>query len=168
MERWVEHYSELYSRKNAVTEDALDPIECLPELEELDSKPTIEELSKALDSLSAGKAPGNDSIPAEVLKYCKETLINELHEILCLYWQEGEVLQDMRDANIITLYKNKRERSDCNNYRIISLLSITGKAFARVVLKRLQVIAERIYPESQCGFRANRSTIDMVFSLGQL
>jgi len=37
-----------------------------------------------------------------------------------------------------------------------------------VVLKRLQVIAERIYPESQCGFRANRSTIDMVFSLRQL
>ncbi|ROT60751.1 hypothetical protein C7M84_021675 [Penaeus vannamei] len=166
MERWVEHYSELYSRENAVTEDALDAIECLPELEELDSEPTIEELSKALDSLSAGKAPGNDGIPAEVLKCCKETLINELHEILCLCWREGEVPQDMRDANIITLYKNKGERSDCNNYRGISLLSITGKA--RVVLKRLQVIAERIYPESQCGFRANRSTIDMVFSLRQL
>jgi len=86
MERWVEHYSELYSRENAVTEDALDAIECLPELEELDSEPTIKELSKALDSLSAGKAPGNDGIPAEVLKCCKETLINELHEILCLCW----------------------------------------------------------------------------------
>lgn len=64
MERCVEHYSELYSKENAVTEDALDAIECLPELEELDSEPTIKELSKALDSLSAGKAPGNDGIPA--------------------------------------------------------------------------------------------------------
>ena len=33
---------------------------------------------------------------------------------------------------------------------------------------RLQKLAERIYQESQCGFRAGRSTIDMLFSLRQL
>ena len=74
----------------------------------------------------------------------------------------------MRNANIVTLYKNKGDRSDCNNYRGISLLSIVGKAFARVALKRLQRVADRIYPESQCGFRAQRSTIDMIFTLRQL
>ena len=74
----------------------------------------------------------------------------------------------MRDANIVTLYKNKGDRSDCNNYRGISLLSIVGKVFARVILKRLQNLASRVYPESQCGFRAGRSTVDMVFSLRQL
>ena len=74
----------------------------------------------------------------------------------------------MRDAKIVTLYKNKGERSDCNNYRGISLLSIVGKVYARVLLARLQKLAERIYPESQCGFRAGRSTVDMVFSLRQL
>eukprot|EP00745_Piridium_sociabile_P043277 TRINITY_DN8831_c0_g1_i1.p1 TRINITY_DN8831_c0_g1~~TRINITY_DN8831_c0_g1_i1.p1 ORF type:complete len:1016 (+),score=240.62 TRINITY_DN8831_c0_g1_i1:1061-4108(+) len=168
MERWVEHYSELYARENMVTEDALDAIECLPVLEELDGEPSLEEISEALDSLASGRAPGKDGIPAEVLKCCKATIITELHEILCLCWRKGEVPQDMRDANIVTLYKNKGDRSDCNNYRGISLLSIVGKLFARVALKRLQVIAERVYPESQCGFRANRSTIDMVFSLRQL
>ena len=76
--------------------------------------------------------------------------------------------QDMRNAKIITLYKNKGDRSDCNNYRGISLLSIIGKVFARVVLVRLQVLAERIYPESQCGFRSKRSTVDMIFSIRQL
>ncbi len=74
----------------------------------------------------------------------------------------------MSDSKIISLYKNKGERNDCNNYRGISLLSIVGKVFARVILIRLQKLAERIYPESQCGFRAERSTIDMVFSLRQL
>ena len=74
----------------------------------------------------------------------------------------------MRDVKIVTLYKNKGDRSDCNNYRGISLLSTVGKAFARVVLNRLQQLADRVYPESQCGFRAKRSTIDMVFSIGQL
>ena len=33
---------------------------------------------------------------------------------------------------------------------------------------RLQKLAERVYPESQRGFRAGRSTIDMLFSLRQL
>ena len=74
----------------------------------------------------------------------------------------------MRDSNIITIYKNKGERNDCNNYRDISLRSIVGKVFARVILIRLQKLAERICPESQCGFRAERSTIDLIFSLRQL
>ena len=77
--------------------------------------------------------------------------LHELHVILCLCWREGKVPQDMREANTVTLYKNKGDRSDSNNYRGISLLSIVGKLFARVVLKRLQALAEKVYPESQCG-----------------
>ena len=137
-------------------------------LENLDEEPTLDELSEALDSLATGKVPGKDGIPVQVLKCCKGSLITELHEISRLCWRDGEVPQDMRDANIVTLYENKGDRSDCNNYRGISPVSIVGKLFARIALKRLQVLAERVYPESQCGFRANRSTIDMVFSLRQL
>ena len=130
-----------------------------------DTPPTIEELNKAIESLSTDKAPGNDGIPPEIIKAGKDsTLIHRLHELLIDCWEEGTVPQDMRDAKIVTLYKNKGDRSDCNNFRGISLLSITGKVFARVVLNRLQKLAERVYPESQCGFRAQRSTIDMVFS----
>ena len=55
-----------------------------------------------------------------------------------------------------------------NNYRGISLLSVVGKVFARVALQRLQQVAERVYPESQCGFRVQRSTTDMIFTLRQL
>ena len=73
----------------------------------------------------------------------------------------------MRDA-IVTLYKNKGDRGDSNNYCGISLLNIVGKLFAKVVLMKLRVLAERIYPESQCRFRAKRATIDMIFSLRQL
>ena len=74
----------------------------------------------------------------------------------------------MSDANGVTLYKNKGDRGDCNNFRGISLLSIIGNVFACVVLKRLQVLAEQVYPESQCGFCANRSTMDMTFSRKEL
>ena len=98
----------------------------------------------------------------------KDVLIDELHYLLCNCWNGDGVPQDMRDCKINTLYKNKGDMSDCNNYRGIALLSVVGKLFARVVLMRLQKLAERVYPESQCGFRAERSTIDMIFSLRQL
>ncbi|XP_069191050.1 uncharacterized protein [Procambarus clarkii] len=129
LKRWVEHYSELYARENVVTEDPLSAIEHLPVLKKLDREPTHEELSDALDSLASGKALGEDGIPAEALKCCKGNLLMQLHEILCLCWRR-EVLQDMRNANIVTLYKNKGDRGDCNNYRSISLISIVGKLFA--------------------------------------
>lgn len=73
----------------------------------------------------------------------------------------------MRDAKIVSLYKNRGERSNYNNYRGISLLSVVGKVFTRVILVRLRKLAERVYPESQCDFLAERSTVDMVFSFHQ-
>jgi hypothetical protein len=70
----------------------------------------------------------------------------DLNKLLVKCWYEGSVPQEMRDAHIVTLYKNKGDRSDCNNYRGISLLSVVGKAFARVLLSRLQQLANRVYP----------------------
>ncbi|XP_018020632.1 uncharacterized protein LOC108676996 [Hyalella azteca] len=168
LNRWVEHYLDLYSNVNNVSQEALDAIENLPFLDALDAEPSVEELNKAIDILPCGKAAGEVGIPPEVIKSGKPALLGPLHELLCLCWREGQVPQDMRDAKIITLYKNIGDRSDCNNYRGISLLSIVGKVFARVVLGRLQALADRVYPESQCGFRAQRGTSDMIFSLRQL
>ncbi|XP_076042204.1 uncharacterized protein LOC143026092 [Oratosquilla oratoria] len=113
MDRWVKNYSELYSRENTVAPSALDAIEPLPIMEELDAEPTIAELCKAIGSLASGKAPGNDGIPPDLIKCCKNTLLQPLHDVLCQCWEEGAVPQDMSDAKIVTLDKNKGERSDC-------------------------------------------------------
>ena len=74
----------------------------------------------------------------------KRILLKELHELLCQCWREGEILQGMRDVSIDTLYKNKGDRGDCNNYHGISLLNMVGKLFAKVVLLKQQILAERI------------------------
>ena len=63
MERWGEHFSELYSRENVLLISVLDAIEPLPTMEELDAIPILEELGKAIESLTCAKAPGNDGIP---------------------------------------------------------------------------------------------------------
>ena len=101
MERWVEHYLELYSTENTITDEALDTIETLPVMTEIDTEPTKDDLSKAIDSLKNGKAPGKDAIPSEVIKHGKHALLHHLHVLLLLCWKEGTVPQDMRDANIV-------------------------------------------------------------------
>ena len=45
--------------------------------------------------------------------------------------------QDMRDANIVIIYKNKGDRSGNNNYSGISLLSIVGTTSALFLVNRL-------------------------------
>ena len=56
----------------------------LPVLEELDTEPTLDELNKAIDALSCGKAPGEDCIPPEIIKAGKPALIKPLHKLLSL------------------------------------------------------------------------------------
>ena len=72
------HHSDLDSRENTVSPAALDVTECLQTMDELDSEPLVEELSKAIDS-SSGKVPGNDGIPPDVIKHRKTTVLLPLH-----------------------------------------------------------------------------------------
>ena len=44
------------------------------------------------------------------------------------------------------------------------MLSIASKVFVRVVFARLQILADRLHPESQGGFINNRSSIDLFTS----
>ena len=74
----------------------------------------------------------------------------------------------LQDASIVPLFKNI-DRKDCRNYRGISLLAAVGKILSRVLLNRLNKhISQNVLPETQCGFRSGRSTMDMVFCLRQV
>ena len=71
---------------------------------------------------------------------------------------------------IIHLYKRKGNPQVCDNHRGISLLSIAGKILAKFLLNRLNAHLDQagLIPESQCGFRKDRGTIDMIFTARQL
>lgn len=99
----------------------------------------------------SGREPGKHDIPAEVWECCKGTIIIKLCEILCLCWRDGSVLQDMINANIVTLWHNKDDGSNCN----ISLLTISLHKF---LWKAIIELAERVYPQLPFGLCANRST----------
>ena len=76
----------------------------------------------------------------------------------------------IQGCTIIRLFISKGNPQVCDNYRGISLLSIAGNSLARVLLKRLNEHLQQsgLLPESQCGFKKDRRTIDMIFTALQL
>lgn len=98
-----------------------------------------------------GKSPGPDNIPYELIQHGGLLLKSRPFSLILRMWESEQVPKDLKDAVVITIFKNGDRRA-CGNYRGISLLSIAGKIFARILLNRLQVVAEEILPVSQNGF----------------
>ena len=169
LNHWAEHYGSLFSDTRSVEDASLEGIQQLPVKHELDEPPSFDEVQTAVRKTNSHKAPGIDGLPAEVYKYGGDQLLEKLTSLFTLCWSKGEVPGDLRDAVIVSLYKNKGEKSDCSSYKGVTLLSTAGKILARVLLDRLiPAIAEEVLPESQCGFRANCGTTDMIFVLRQI
>ena len=169
MKRWKEHYSTLLNTRNPSTPSCIESIPQLPTKIQLSEPPTLQEVSSAIKNLKNNKSPGADGVPGEVLKFGGAATLNKLHQLIMKIWDMEEVPQDWKNARIISIYKNKGDRATCGNSRGISLLAVAGKVLARVILSRLnKYIVDEVCPESQCGFRKNRGTIDMLFVARQI
>ena len=131
LDQWAEHYSTLYATDGELSSDVQTSLLQLPVLHELDSNISLQAVARAISGLKVNKSSGADGISSEVFRLC---------------WLWCCLPQDLKDDNIITSYKNKGTRHDCNNYRGIFLLNMAGKVLARVLLPRLQVIA--VFPLS--------------------
>ena len=50
-----------------------------------------------------------------------------------MVWRVGRTLDDLKNAVIVLIHK-KGSRMECTNYRRISLMSIVGKVFAKLLM----------------------------------
>ena len=80
-------------------------------------------------------------------------------------WTSEEIPSDWKRSIIVPIYKRKGDPKDCGNYRGISLLSVAGKMFARIILDRIRPhLLEHQRPE-QSGFSPKKSTVDRILAL---
>lgn len=170
LRRWVDHFQLVLNQPAAFDDSVLGDTAQWPTASDLDDIPSREEIACAIKQMASGKAPGSDGIPSEVLKEGGLSLLAALNALFCKIWSEEVVPQDFKDTLIVHIYKRKGDRACCDNHRGISLLSIAGKVLARILLNRLQqhIHDSDIIPESQCGFRVGRGTMDMVFTVRQI
>ena len=68
MGRWKEHFTDLFFNPSVVNNAAVDSISLSGLIEELDAVPTIEETDLYIKQVNAGKAPGLDGSPVELLQ----------------------------------------------------------------------------------------------------
>ena len=69
------------------------------------------------------------------------TILLELHRLTTLVWREGKVPLQWKDAAVTVLHK-MGDKTECGNYRSISLVSHTGKVLLKVVARRLSAYCE--------------------------
>ena len=74
------------------------------------------EVISVLKSIKLGKTAGSNGIPPETKEVGIPCLTLEIHHIMCLCREEGTISQDMQDAQLITLFRNKGSRQDCSNF----------------------------------------------------
>ena len=172
-QRWARFFHSLLNAKA----EKLDPgiTDQLPQQTmetNLGVEPTKGEITLALRAMANSKAVGTDGLPAELLKLGlnqDRSILRELHRLVTTTWREGKIPQRWKDAIIMAIHK-KKDKTECGNYRGISLVSHTGKVLLKVIARRLSEYCERrgLLPEEQSGFRPARSTIDMMFVVRRL
>jgi hypothetical protein len=125
------------------------------------------ETELAIEKLKSHKSIGIDQIPAELIKAGGRTISCEIHKLIISIWNKEKLPEKWKESIILPIYK-KGDKTDCNNYRGISLSPTMHKILSSILLSRLIPYAEEIIGVRQCGFRRNRSTTDHMFFIRQI
>ena len=133
-ERWVQHFKEVL---NCPEPDFIATPEPSEDDLNINTEPsTIDEVRNTIKSLKTGKAPGIDSIQAEMLKADLDTSSKVLHILFLVIWEEGDIPSDWSKGLIVKLPKKGNLRN-CDNWRGITLLAVPSKVFTKFFLKEL-------------------------------
>ena len=68
----------------------------------------------------------------------------------------------------VPIYKNRGDKLQCKNYRVISLLCTGYNIFTTVLNNRLKKYTEHIIGKYQAGVRTRKSTTDQIFRVKNL
>ena len=126
---------------------------------ELTDKPfCVKEIKKYINKLKIGKSAGPDLIGNEIIKFSRSITCKAITKLFNLILEQYP--KQWRKS--YTVLKSG-DQSDLNNYRNISLQNCMTKLFSAVLNDRLIQHYEKIFSDSQFGFRANHRTTDSFF-----
>ena len=135
--RWKRYStSSLNTTSTTLNRTIIEGLSSKPIALSLGDPPVVDETKKALRSMANNKAMGPDELPAELLKL---GLSDSSHEILLAIdgiivavWMTEEVPQEWKYAIIKFIHK-KKDRTECSNYRGLSLVAHAGKILLKIV-----------------------------------
>ena len=129
MARWRNYFSQLLN----VHEDIdIRQVE-IHTVELIVPEPSAFDVELAIGKLKKHKSPGIDQIPAELIKAGGRTIFCAIHKLIISIWNKEELPEEWKESIIVPIYK-KGDKTDCNNYRSISLLPTTNKILSNILL----------------------------------
>ena len=94
-------------------------------------------------------------------------ICNVLCQIFSNIWENKEAPEEWKSSLIGKLPK-QGDLTTCDNWRGVTLLSLTSKVFSRILQDRFLMTVEDISRNEQASFRKGRSCIDHIFVLRQI
>ena len=168
-QRWKEYFEWLLKvddgRRAELTESDLG---VMHEVANGEFEISMGDVKKAAKKLKGGKLPGVDGITSEMLKHGCECLLEWLRRVCNACILEEKVPNDWMRAIIVPIHKGKGDTSECKNYREIVFLSVLGKVYGRILIKKVCNLTGELIGEKQCGFKSGRGCVDQVFVTKQM
>lgn len=150
-------FDSVFSNPSPPIESLFSETERTPNMEHI--QVTSPGIKKILEKLDPHKALGPDNIPGIFIKICAANMADVFSFLFQASLDQGVVPPDWKTANV-PLYK-KGDKSQPENYRPISLTSITCKVLEHVVFSSIMSYFDKfnILDDAQHGFRKNRSCV---------
>lgn len=117
--------------------------------------------------LNPNKRPGYDQVTGRMVKELPQIAVRHLLYTFNCILRTGYYPEMWKLSQIIMVPKPGKDPTVVSSYRPISLLSILSKLFEKMLMAKIQTIAEhyRIVPEHQFGFRKKHGTTEQVHRL---
>jgi hypothetical protein len=84
-------------------------------------------------------------------------LHSKIHKLIKFIWNKEEFPHQGKEPIVVPIHI-KGDKTDCSNYRGLSLLSTSYKILLNILLARLTPYADEIMGDHQCGFPHNTPT----------
>ena len=120
---------------------------------------TFEDIKNEISKIKNEKSAGLDKISNKLLLAAGETIVNSLTYIFNLSINTGIFPDDMKLAKVTPIYKSG-DKTECGNYRPISVISAVAKVFEKLVYRQLSEFLDnyQLLSTNQSGFRTHHST----------
>ena len=115
------------------------------------------DVCRVIRNIDSSKAYQKDNIPPKILKENADVLSSFLKDVINLNLVKGEFPRNLKNADIIPIFK-KLDRNSKSNYRPVSILPTLSKIYKKLLYQQMYDYFDNIFSKYLCGFRRGHST----------
>ncbi|XP_076038135.1 uncharacterized protein LOC143023491 [Oratosquilla oratoria] len=105
LRRWKTHFEDLLNDHSTTPEELFRRTTQHPILDWMSEPPTFQDLSRTIKLIKPGKTPWPDNIPVELLTHGRQEVKTRLMNLLLRIWESKTVPGNLKNANIVTIFK---------------------------------------------------------------